>query len=470
MNWLQIAITRFFDGDADVVDPVAEAARAPPQNTRRSETLMDNIPLRSSSASRIGVQSAPRVVPTPENQLVQPAPLVLSLIFLPFSITYNIFRRIFGTVGYLFPILPRLLNRLFHQPTTGSRNAERRTLNPRDTASRFITECSEQYGITPEVIPFFENGYAQAFDAAKRDLKYLLVILLSPEHDDTSSFIRDILLSTEMASFIQDHKEEIIIWGGSVQDSEAYQVANTFNVTKFPFTGLIAHTPSSSTSMAFAARIAGPDSPTDYVSKIRGGMQQRSEELARIRAQRQEQDATRSIREQQNSAYERSLAQDRERARQKREAEAAREKAEREEREKAEAAAQKERQVHAWRRWRVSKIEEEPAADNKDVVRVSIRMPSGDRVVRRFRPDEQLEQVYAFVECFDMLQDGDGVSEKDAEAPADYKHEYEFLLVSPMPREVLDLEKGGTVRNRIGRSGNLIVERLVDDDEAEEEE
>jgi FAS-associated factor 2 len=40
-----------------------------------------------------------------------------------------------------------------------------------------------------------------------------------------------------------------------------------------------------------------------------------------------------------------------------------------------------------------------------------------------------------------------------------------------MPREVYDVKSGGTIKERIGRSGNLIVERTdVGEDEDEEEE
>jgi FAS-associated factor 2 len=44
---------------------------------------------------------------------------------------------------------------------------------------------------------------------------------------------------------------------------------------------------------------------------------------------------------------------------------------------------------------------------------------------------------------------------------------YKFRLVSPMPRTVYGIEEGGTIGDRIGRNGNLIVEpiRKEDDDE-----
>ena len=95
-------------------------------------------------------------------------------------------------------------------------------------------------------------------------------------------------------------------------------------------------------------------------------------------------------------------------------------------------------------------------------------MPSGDRVVRKFAPDTSIEELYAFVECYDLLQDD--AAEAGAEKPPSYNHEYKFVLVSPMPREEFGLEKGGTVRERIGRSGNLIVERTDLEDSEEEEE
>jgi len=413
------------------------------------------------------------VVTTPESQVSQQAPFILSIIFLPFNVTYNIFTRLFGAIGWAFPFLPRLFGRFFPRSATrASRNADRRPLNPRDTAARFVREFEEEYTVESGTLPFQESGYAQAFDIAKRELKYLIVVLLSPEHDDTAPFIRDTLLSPEVVSFIKEPQNEIVLWAGSVQDSEAYQVANALNVTKFPFTGLIVHTPTvSSTSMSVVARIAGPVAPTELINKLQTAIQQRNEELTQARLQRQEQQASRNLREEQNSAYERSLAQDRERARQRREAEAAKEKAEREEREREEAKAQKARNIMQWKQWRARSLPQEPGNEDKDTVRISLRMPSGERVVRKFAGHAELEELYAYVECHDILQEENQLSEKEAQEPVGYTHEFGFQLVSPMPREVFDIQSGGTIKSRVGRSGNLIVEKLMsgdDDDDGDE--
>lgn len=472
----QIAITRFFDGDADTVDPAAEAARIPPPdaNSRRAETLMDQIPSRpSSSRSRgtAGLEPAPRVVPTPESQLVQPVPFPINIFLLPFNLTYAIFQRAFGFVGYLFPFIPRLLARIWSGRTSQpSRDTGRRPLNPRDTAARFHREFEEEYSVAHGTLPFHDNGYAHAFDTAKKELKYMLVVLLSPEHDDTAPFVRDTLLSPDFIHFVKQPENNILLWAGTVQDAEAYQVAYALNVNRFPSTTLIVHTPSvSSTAMSKITSTSGPVTTGDLMAKLQAAMRQHGQELERVRRQRAEQNASRNLRQEQETAYERSLAQDREKARKRREEAAAKEKAEQEEREREEQKADKARKLAHWRKWRAQSLSAEPEADVKDAVRISIRLPTGERVVRRFFPSTELEELYAFVECYDELS-SEELSEKPPSKPEGYEHEYDFRLVSPMPREVYELEKGGSLRQRIGRSGNLIVEKILGEDDSESED
>lgn len=407
-------------------------------------------------------------MPQPENQrATQPAPLVLSLLFAPINVLYTVLSRAFGILGYLFPFLPRLVNRVFGRTAAGSRRntSGRRPLNSRDTAARFIREFEEEYG--PNQAPFFESGYAQAFDAAKRDLKFLLVVLLSPEHDDTSSFVRDTLLSTEVTTFFESQRNNILLWAGNIQDPEAYQVSTELNCSKFPFSALIVHTPSqSSTAMSTVLRITGPTPPATYTSRLQTAIAQHTAELDRVRSSRREQQATRNLRQEQEDAYERSLAQDRARARQRREAQEEQARAEKEALAAEQAAQREADNLRQWRRWRARSIAPEPGADVKDAVRISLRMLGGERVIRKFAPDAELEELYAFVECHDIISGGEEIPD-DIEAPEGWAHKFDFRLVSPMPRQVYDVEGGGTIREKVGRSGNLIVEKVVDDEDEE---
>lgn len=400
------------------------------------------------------------------------APFVLTILFAPISLIYSLLTKYFRFVGYIFPFIPRIWGRVtasnINTPASRRTTSGRRPLNPRDTAARFIREFEEEYG--SHSLPFYEGGYAQAYDLAKKDLKFLLVVLLSPEHDETTSFIRETLLSQQVVDYIKNPENNMMLWAGNVQDSEAYQVSIALNCTKFPFAGLIVHTPQvSSTAMGIVTRIVGPTPPAQFVSKLRQGIQAHSEPLDRVRAQRAEQQATRNIRQQQDSAYERSLAQDRERARKKKEEAERKAREEKEALEREQAKEKYAQNLEQWRRWRASSIRAEPGPEEKDIVRISLRMPSAERVIRKFAADAHIEELYAFVECFEILQAGN--TNEKVEEPSGFEHEYKFQLVSPMPREVYELKAGGTIKERIGRSGNLIVERtdLADEEEEEEE-
>ena len=362
----------------------------------------------------------------------------------------------------MFPFLPRLFPAISRGTTSSRSRTGRRPLSPRDTAARFAREFEEEYG-THE-LPFYESGYAQAYDLAKKELKFLMVVLFSPEHDDTTTFVRETLLSQDVVNYVKDPQNRIVLWAGNVQDSEAYQVSNTLNCSKFPFASLIVHTPQdSSTSMSTVARITGLQPASAFVAILRTAIAQYSTGLDRVRAARSEQQATRNLREEQNSAYERSLAQDRERARQRREAAAVQARAEQVAKAKADAEEQEIRKVEQWKRWRAQSIIAEPGPGVIGVTRVSIRLVSGERVIRRFGDNAEMEELYAFIECYDVFRAGEDLSA--ATEPTGYKHNYKFRLVSPMPRVVYDIEGGGTVASKLGRSGNLIVEPINDEDD-----
>ncbi|KAL8804876.1 MAG: hypothetical protein Q9182_002278 [Xanthomendoza sp. 2 TL-2023] len=466
---VQIAIAKFFDGEAP--DPLEEArasltsSPAPPTTSARQETLMNGFSQPPGPSNRTRIDPAPRIVPQPENQNVYRAPFILTLFLTPFRLLYHILSGPLRLFAYLFPFLPPILSGLAGsraQPRRQRDTSGRRPLNPRDTAARFAREFEEEYG--PHDLQFFADGYAQAYDLAKKDLKFLFVVLLSPEHDDTSTFVRSTLLSPEVASYVNDPQNKIILWAGNVQDSEAYQVSSALNCSKFPFSAIVAHSPQdSSTSMSTIARISGPIPPSAFVRRLRSAISTHFATLEQARASRNEQQATRNLRAEQNSAYERSLAQDRERARQRREEAEARSRAAQEEKAKAKAAEQAIRNLEHWKKWRAQSILPEPSTSGEGVTRISIRMTSGERIVRKFRAEADMEELYAFVECYDIAS-GEAVSAETPKPPG-YTHSYRFRLVSPMPRIEYDPDQGDSIGSRIGRSGNLLVEYIDDEDD-----
>lgn len=472
---VQIAITKFFDGEGP--DPVAEAQAAQPAIPRtaaRHENLQESFYVPTGNVPRRNrTEAAPRIVPQPST--TYRAPWLLSLLFTPFQLGWRLFTTLFRPVWYILSFLPQSLRprAVSNSITRGLRNTNgRKMLLPRDSAARFKREFEEEYG--SDQLPWFEGGFAQAHDLAKKEIKFLLVVLMSPEHDDTAAFARDVLLAPEVAAFLADPANNIILWGGNVLDSEAYIVSQEYNCTKFPFSVLISLSPKEgSTRMGIIKRLAGNTTDTLYLGGIQAAMDKYTPDLEGLRAERVAQQTARNLRTEQDSAYERSLAKDRERARQKREAALAEAEAEKRALEAAERAEELQRRRQLWRRWRAATVAPEPPAGDKDVVRLAVKMPEATgagRVIRRFAGDTTVEELYAFVECHDLLArpaDESELDDKDG-APEGYEHVYGFRLASLMPREVYEPSKERTLRETIGKSGNLIVEDVEEDDEEEE--
>lgn len=60
--------------------------------------------------------------------------------------------------------------------------------DPRVLALEFIESFEQKYG--SHHIEFFRGGYSQALEKARKDLKFMLVLLHSDDHDDTEAFCR----------------------------------------------------------------------------------------------------------------------------------------------------------------------------------------------------------------------------------------------------------------------------------------
>ena len=477
---VQIAIARFFDGEP-ATDPVAEAqAQVPVASARQTANLQYENLLAATQPSfrtpRVEPEDLVRRVDTSgavEEPAYRPSAL-FSIIFAPLNILYRLFGTVLSPFGFLVPtFLSRLFDRLFYQSQIQTQ-IQRRALPPAENARRFIREFSEEYGDNSDehtagessapLLPFVESGFNLALDTAKKDLKFLLVVLFSTNHDENATYVRDTLLSTQFRSFLDSHRSDLILWGGNVRDSEAYQVSSSLQCTKFPFAALICQSsePGASGQMTVVLRAVGYMPPTELVAKLGTAVTSHQAQLTATRAQQAERQATHNLRAEQDSAYERSLAQDRERARLRREEEEASRRVEQEAQEQARLAERRKRDVEQWKQWRARSLPDEPGQEVKDAIRVSIRMPTGERVIRKFRADADIEELYAFVDCYEVIKsaEADTEDEKSVGEPTGYEHKYAFRLVSPMPRKVYELKNGGSIGERVGKGANLIVEPI----------
>ena len=473
----QVAIARYFDTGENPID-IDELVQQEQERQRRHEqanapafppplvdlgnpygnlaalrtppsAFDDAINAVNNNNRRLGdrTEQARRVVVQPPAPPVRPSFLV-AIALLPLNLGYRIMAIIGGLLRHSIGALPGLSRLRVPRP--------HRQLTPRDAAARFKRDFEDITG--SNALPFVEMSYAQAYDKAKTQPMFLLAVLLSPEHDESKAFAQDVLLHPDVVSYLADDANDVLLWGGSVRDPEAYQVSFEHRVTQFPFAALVCVTPKEggSTRMGIVKRFSPYVSGSQFAAQLRSYSEKYAEDMASVRAVRVANEASRNIRIEQDSAYERSLAIDRQRAQQKRDAEKAA-------RDREEAAERRIVQGKQWRFWRAAHLAAQPGPGDTNIVRVAIKLPAslgGERVIRSFYDDATVEDLYAFIECYKV----DDYSEK-ARKPENYTHEFKFRIASVMPREVHEPSESRKLIQAIGKSASLVVEEVDEEDD-----
>ncbi|KAG4304323.1 hypothetical protein PORY_002298 [Pneumocystis oryctolagi] len=381
---------------------------------------------------------------------------VFVLIAFPFSILYRIMLRTIHFFSKMFPFLSKFIG-LY--PSNLNKHFQK-FVGPKNTSKKFIQKFEKKHGTTH--IPFFEGGYLDALALAKKDLMFFMVILQSDLHDDTNSFNRITLTNENLIQFIINNN--ILVWAGSVHEPEAFQVSNSLNCTRFPFIAIsTSHLHHSNTSnISSLARIEGFISPNDMISTLETYVAQHLPTIQQLKVAREEQLITRQIRAQQDDAYEASLAIDRKKMLQRKE----------EEKNRAEIGRQKQKELDnarileanriQWKKWRASKLFPEPSSDSPQVAKISLRLQNGKRIIRKFDGNASIEEIYAFIECHDINVDE---LYEPLESPSNYIHKFNFQLVSPIPRQIIEqnTERKILEEKSLFPTGNIIVEDIDED-------
>ncbi|KAJ3142162.1 FAS-associated factor 2 [Geranomyces variabilis] len=412
---------------------------------------------------------------------------IWSLLALPVTLPLNV---MWILLSYAASFLPAWLRPAIGP---GPTRATARADDAHAAAARFLLNFEQTYGTAhPE---FFAGTYAQALQKAKTEVRYLLAYLHSPEHDDTDAFCRRTLCDADLAAELISRN--VLFWAGDVRNAEAFQAANVLGATAYPFLAIIAPQPGTS-RLAVVHRKEGMCTAAEIVAVLASVTQRMDPEVATLRAEREAREQTRSIREQQDEAYQASLRADKEKRRKAEEAAA------------AAAAELLLTQQAASRRASIleakaarkaallAALPEEPPAptptsatspsssastprkpstaapspsspqtpspssaaspsspssplspsSSATIANLSIRLPSGKRVLRRFHASDPLQRVYEFVETREL-------DPLDAEA--------EFCLVGMYPRRVYaDLERT-LAEEGLVPSASLVVEEKIED-------
>merc|ERR1711997_531483 len=226
------------------------------------------------------------------------------------------------------------------------------------------------------------GSYSRALEEAKRDLKFLLVYLHSPSHQDTKSFCQDTLASPGLAEFIANMN--VIVWACSIDTREGYRVSQALRESSYPFLALIVLRQN---KMMVVGRVEGYMNLESLTERLEVVIRDNEAYIVAASAERAERNINAEIRREQDAAFQATLRLDQERERQKLEL--------------------------------ASEIPDEPPVNEPTAVRIVIKLPEGQRLERRFHKSQSLKYLYYYVFCHPDSPD-------------------EFDITTNFPRKVLD--------------------------------
>lgn len=397
-------------------------------------------------------------------------------------INYIFIKPIIIVLVIFFRIIAQLLNVIYFREKHGTRSrsfsnttASSTLINdPIDRVNHFVRVLEDnltpqqQYGQSHMPVsvsslpPFFEGSYTQALYMSHQRAKFLFVYLTHPQNENSSIIFNKIITNPEFISLFND--PNIIIWGGDLTNLETYQLANSLNVTKFPFLGLLCLTRTSTMSpqgpvktspkISLVLKIQGsfPEDQNPSViiqNKFKKRISKYEDELSLIRSELRDKYMSQVILRQQDLNYQKSLAEDRLKKQKKQY-----------EKVKKQYLIWKTKDFENWR--------SDPVAGS---ARVAIKLQNGNRVTFHFPPEASVREIFTYVELLNGgYLDGNisgNVTDSDVQKYNlnFFKITYKFKLLSPLPpkRNLNDLLVTETKVKDIDciyPNGLLIVEDL----------
>ncbi|KAK6198934.1 uncharacterized protein RJT21DRAFT_52587 [Scheffersomyces amazonensis] len=398
-------------------------------------------------------------------------------------INYLIIKPIIIVLVVSFRVLAKIINVIYFKDSgdevlhgsivSNTNNNHINNINdPIDKVNKFIRDLEDN--LTPEQLsqssadnylpPFYQGSYTQALYMATNRAKFLFIYLTNPYNENSSAIFKKIITNPTFISSFQTNPE-LLIWGGDLTNPEAYQLANSLNVTKFPFLGLMCLTRSTTMTQSGPVKTSPKVS---LVSKLQGGLltnnngedpdinnlikskflkkiEKYSPELALIRNELRDKFMSQVLLKQQEINYNNSLRKDQQKKK-----------------EKIERELKKQ-----YLQYIVPKFRQYQTSQ-PDTARIAIKLNSGKRVTYYFPKDNTVEDIFIMVELINegYLEDGESLVLTDDEAKKkfeDFKLNFKFKLVSPLPpRVVLNNVIDQPIKDidSIYPSGLLIIEDL----------
>ena len=431
------------------------------------------------------------VVPQPSRTAINSHTIRNSANRVNLWISYIIIQPIILIMLIVFSVLAKITNLLYINPSN-LKARDDLVEEPVDKANKFVRNLEDNL---PPLLdqgvnlpPFFQGSYTQALYMATQRGKFLFVYLSNPNNENSSFIFDEIIINPKFTKIFTNSQlnNEVIIWGGDLTNPEAYQLANSLNVTKFSFLGLLCLTRSTKMTpegpqkepakMSLIGKIQGgnplyvppppspspsqpPSSPPVSRSQIHIGsnliknkfiskINKYEPELKLIRQELKDKYMTEVLKRQQEYNYLQSVHKDMQKK----------------------AEKQQQAKTKAYLEYRASEflnLNLELQAPN--TAKIAIKFPDSTRKTFYFPQNMKIDDIYIYVELYkrNMLQGKSRMSKiTPAEAETMFENfqvKFNFKLLSPLPPR-MDLSN---MRNEFIQNVDLVYPNgllIVEDD------
>lgn len=309
------------------------------------------------------------------------------------------------------------------------------------------------YGPGVELPAFADGSFTDVLRRARQELKLVVVYLHSPISPQAQSFCTGILGNEFVRTMIDG---SFVCWAGDVTRGETQAVAMMVHALETPCLAVVL--PASVDDLRVLGTLTGDAQSDGAVALLTHCLDEMDSHRAELVARNEQHNEDRMLREQQDREYQEALEADRLRVEEQKKQVLARAEEERLAREKE---LDEQHEADRLEAEHLAKIEDRkrraaalaPETDEA-TARVSLRLPAGQRVQRRFAPSATLAEVYAWAELLPWLPDN---LDKGFAVPE------RFTLKTSFPtRDLVEREK--TVGELQLAGNNLVM--AEDDDES----
>lgn len=307
------------------------------------------------------------------------------------------------------------------------------------------------------------KNFNACHETSQKDYDFLFIVLVD---DQSVGFAKQLLQSEQFSSYFHREngtfKETQLYFGNVDRSPEAFEVAAAYKFRRCPYVMLIGNVSNnpgvmSSMSVMYKSNLFYEDDAlvTKVLRNLHKCLTSYGPQLVTKRYDKQEIELSRLIKEQQDEAYLESLNQD---------------KVKKEEKERKIKEDQLQREFQETRngmlthlietKWFETQLEE---AAPLELVRVSIKLPDGKRIIHKFLKSMPVSAVYLYVDTLLFVPAEECCAVELSVEEYCNKFEFGFELFKPFPRVVLpssaeSIEHFGELKS----GDNILVERLAD--------